>query len=437
MHTSRFTVAIETPNGEHILYSSSTGAIAVAGSAAWSAFTAPDAPDASTALVAEFAQAGFLTALTADEELARIRNVFDAERADSSTLGLVIAPTYACNYRCPYCYEQGHNAIKGVMDAPVIDAIADFVAERWAATGFAHLSVQWYGGDPSLALPQVEELSQLLIAFCDAHGIAYSAMMLTNCNLIDEDAIDLMVRCRIGEIFITVDGPEDIHNARRVAADGSNSFAKQLEAARLAIAAGINVRANMNADKVNLPRYAELAAYLRDELGIALSTTMLCDYGHFFGTREFKKPAFDLFTHKEYAQVDHDAFVQRGFTAEEIRGMLRPIGHFCGGQRDAYFVIDVKGDVYLCDGVMGERDRIAFNLLEGYAEEDLHRIVFDATRDEKCAACELLPVCLGNCIWERRRTEIPCHPLKYTLRDYLLDLRGCYGELDSEGLTLL
>lgn len=433
MHASRYNTHVRVDD-EHLLYNSSTGAFGVLDSVAWKSYESPRKGD--DTLVTQLIDAGFLTESSPEEELALIQTGFDAQRADESVFELVIAPTYACNFRCPYCYEQGHNAISGIMNDDVIDALCAFAADRWKATHFTQMNVQWYGGDPSLALSCVEQISKRLIDLCDEHDVLYSAMILSNCNLIDKAAVDLFTRCRISELFITVDGPEELHNARRVAADGSNSFQKQLAAARLCIEAGIQVRANMNADKVNLAHYPEIAAYLYENLGVQLTTSVLCDYGHFFGTRNFAKPAFDLFTHEEYAHLNHDAFVKHGFTAQQIRAMLTPHDRFCRGQRDAYFVVDVIGDVYRCDGYMGEQGHRSFNLLDGYDEDDLHRITFDATRDALCSTCTILPLCQGNCIWERRKTEMPCHPLKYTLSDYLHDWRSCFGSL-SEHFTLL
>ena len=432
MHASRYNTLVE--NGtETLIFNSASGAFGVLGALAQRSYAEPRPHDG---IAVQLAEAGFLTELTDEEELAQVRSSFEKEAADIATLDLCIAPTYACNFRCPYCYEQGHNAIGGVMGDDVIDAICAFIEERYTASPFVQMFVQWYGGDPSLALASVEKLSQKLIAFCDEREILYSAMMLSNCNLIDASAVELLVRCRITEMFITVDGPEEIHNARRVAADGSNSFQKQLEAARLCKRSGINVRANMNLDKVNLQHYPEIAAFLENELEIELTTTMLCDYGHFYGTRKFKKPDFDLFTHEEYAHFSHDAFVKAGFTARQLREIFYPARRFCRGQRHAYYVIDVRGDVYKCDGYIGEQDHVMFNIFDDPDESSLHAITFDATRDEKCSACCILPLCHGNCIWERRKTEMPCHPLKYTIADYLRDWRSCYGSCD-DAFTLL
>ena len=63
-------------------------------------------------------------------------------------------------------------------------------------------------------------------------------------------------------------------------------------------------------------------------------------------------------------------------------------------------------------------------------------IVFDAPLDEKCSPCELLPLCMGNCIWEREATGMPCHPLKGRMGSYLRVYRSCFGE-GQPGVTLL
>jgi len=301
------------------------------------------------------------------------------------------------------------------------------VAKAYTRHPFEKLLVQWYGGDPSLALDTVEDISRHLIDWCARQGAAYEAMMLTNCNLIDEKAVDLLVRCRVSSVLITIDGPEEIHNRRRVAADGSNSYERNIQAVRLFSAAGIAVHAIMNADKVSWPHYRATREKLLAELGLDLAAAKLNDYGHFFGTREFRKPDFDLFTHEEFAHENHRVFAESGFDSMRLREMFRPVCRFCRGQLDDYYVIDTVGDVYACDGYMGVKGHVRFNILDDESEWELETVTFDATADERCGSCELLPICQGNCIWERRETGMPCHPLKYAGADYLRDYRSCFG----------
>ena len=421
MRKSSYTVVVDGARGEHLLYNTANAAFAALDDEAFGCYLAGEGAFAD-ALV----EAGFLTDLTTEEELAAQKAYFDAQRADRSELTLVLAPTYACNLRCPYCYEQGHNAIKGKMSPEVMDAIMRFVEARYAEHAFEKLTVQWYGGDPSLALDVVEELSTRFIDWCDARAIGYSAMMLTNCNLIDEDAVKMLAQARVGFVYVTIDGFEETHNARRVSAMGLNSFQKNIDAVKLFVKYGIEVRAVMNVDRVNWPEFHPLRNMLRDEIGIDLSCGRLCDYGHFFGSRGFAKPNFDLFEHDEFSRMMHEEFVEGGFDAATIADMLQPVPRFCNGQRDNYFVIDTLGDVYLCDGIIGEQDRVIFNVLDEPTREQLHSVSHDPQDSAQCRNCHLLPICQGNCNWERRATGMVCHPLLTTLPDFLRDYRSCF-----------
>ena len=434
LRTSRYNVLVEN-DGETLLFNTASGTFAALDEAAAGSYHAAAWDDAPK-LAAELTSAGFLTEMTPEQELAAVRARFEAQRHDHSSLTLVLAPTYACNYRCPYCYEQGNNAIKGVMDDRVMDGIMDFIEARFAEHAFSSLSVQWYGGDPSLALNVVESLSEDMIAFCDEHGIAYDAFILTNCNLIDEVAVQMLVRCRVNGALLTIDGFEKTHNKRRVAADGSNSFERVIAAARLFTANGIRVNAIMNVDRVNWPEYHDLREALRRDVGIELSCGRLSDCGHFYGTRDFKKPEFDLLEPEEFARLEHEEFATHGFDAATIRELLSAPTHFCGGQRDDYYVIDCIGDVYACDGYIGDAAHVKFNVFDAPTEEQLHLLSHDPFQDAQCSACELLPICLGSCDWERRTDQMQCHPLKRTLPDYLRDYRSCF-DVETHGFTRL
>jgi len=420
MRSSRYNV-IEPYGDEFLVYNTANGAFAALDAAVHAELLAGEGPHAE-----RLAEAGFLTSLLPAEELDAICERFDAVRADRSKLELSLVPTYICNYRCPYCYEKGHNSIPGKMDAAMMDTIMAFVEDRYAAEPFKLLSVQWYGGDPSLALDVVAELSNRLIAWCDERGITYQALMLTNANLIDAEAAALIARCRISPVLLTIDGPEHVHNARRVAANGSNSYEANIQAARLLREQGVEVSATMNVDKVSWPLYAEFRDKLLGEEGIELGVGKLCDYGHFFGEAPFAPPDFDLFTPEEFFDARLELFASEEHNAAEMRELLAPINRFCAGNLDNYFVIDLLGDVYNCDGWVGDSSHVRFNLHDDPLTWNLTDIVFDATRDAKCSICDLLPVCYGNCHWERVCNDMPCHPFKTTIGGYLRIYRECF-----------
>lgn len=431
MRQSRYTVEETLGNGEHLLYNTANGAFATLDDETFSCYESCDGP-----AIADLTRFGFVTDKTPEEELAALRAQLIEHRNDRSTLGLSLVPTYACNFRCPYCYEQDRIKLGGKMDEQVREAIVAFVKEKHRQDAFSTLSVQWYGGDPSLVLDVVEDLSNRLISWCDANGVAYEAMMLTNANAIGPDEADLIARCRVGMVLLTIDGPEEIHNQRRVATNGTNSYQKTLEAARLLRAHDIELNASMNVDRISWPFYAETRNKLYAEEGIWVNAGRLCDYGHTFGTPPFAAPQFDLFTHEEFCQERLRLFESEPHTAGELQSMLKPIRQFCTGQSGNYYVIDYKGDVFGCDGFIGYEDHVRFNITDDPDTWKPAGVVFDASTDEKCEQCELLPLCLGSCFWERSLTGMPCHPLKETMGSYLAIYRSCFEEAQP-GFTLL
>lgn len=432
-HPSRYTIAVEGDAGETLLFNTACGAFAALDATCAQAY---ENGTCDAQLEQRLARAGFLTDATPDEELEALRARFERQRHDHAELALSLVPTYACNYRCPYCYEQDVRERGGHMDARVMDAVLAFVERRYSAHAFERLSVQWYGGDPSLALDVVEELSERMIGFCDERGIDYDALILSNCERINKYAAKMLARVRVSVALLTIDGFADMHRRSRVPADGSDSYADVLAAARLLTRQGIRCSAVMNVDAVNWHEYPELRAFLHDEYGIELEFCRMSDCGHFFGTQPFTHPTFDLLSPAEFAKLQHEQFAAGGADAATLAALLAAPERFCNGQRDDYFIIDCTGNVYACDGYIGHESHVNFSVFDEPSERQLQRISHDPFENAGCSACTLLPLCLGNCNWERETDQMQCHPLKWSLPSYLKTYRACF-EQPTAGFTLL
>src|SRR5688572_2500227 len=86
------------------------------------------------------------------DELAFIEDQYNRERNRSQFL-LTILPTFGCNLGCDYCFVGKK---KGAMDRERQDQIIEFVTQRFATQKFPSMSVDWFGGEPLLALPAIE-----------------------------------------------------------------------------------------------------------------------------------------------------------------------------------------------------------------------------------------------------------------------------------------
>ncbi|MCI9129972.1 MAG: radical SAM protein [Eggerthellaceae bacterium] len=412
MRLSRYTIQVDDGQ-DRLLFNTATGKLVAIPKA-----------DSLDDRAQELTEVGILTEATPEEELASQQAAFDATRQDTSTLTLSLLPTYACNCRCPHCYELDKQKPAGHMSPQVMDAIMRFIRQMHERIAFERLDIQWYGGEPTLCMDIIEELSGRMISWCEERGVTYSAMILTNATLLDEAAAHTLARCRVTTALLTVEGPEDIHNARRCLANGAGTYQQILQAARYLRDAGVTVMASMNVDKRTLPLFPALRDQLLQEAGIQLTLNKLNDYNSSFGCGAFKAPDFELLTHDEFFQAQAEMFTSEDHAPADYEALMAPCPRFCTGQLDNSFLIDLNGDVFNCDGHVGEAESVRFNIQDAPATWLLRDISHDATRDPVCSQCQLLPICQGSCIWERECCEAsegkkPCHPLKDTLPAYL------------------
>lgn len=127
-------------------------------------------------LYQELMYGGFLT-LDHTDELANIRHDMYAARFSTDTLGLTIAPTLNCNFRCFYCYEKDVLENKSMTD-DVANKILNFIKFKIKLINF--LDITWYGGEPLLEKARILSLSKSIIQICEKNKVDYSAGIVTN-----------------------------------------------------------------------------------------------------------------------------------------------------------------------------------------------------------------------------------------------------------------
>jgi uncharacterized protein len=133
-------------------------------------------------------------------------------------LQLIIFPTEQCNFRCDYCYED---FTLGRMAPAVINGIKNLVRSR---ADLECLKVMWFGGEPTVALDTVLDLSRFFHAFCAEHDIAYLAHMTTNGYRLAPKNFAALLALGIDDYQITLDGERDDHNTTRKLANGGGTF---------------------------------------------------------------------------------------------------------------------------------------------------------------------------------------------------------------------
>lgn len=369
---------------------------------------------------------GYLTRLTRAEE----RELFDEfvrikNRHELATMPTyIVMPTYDCNLRCGYCFQDhmrtdaGYRHLLRTMTPTMIDrmiAALPGIEMRHgiAAEAGATRPFTFFGGEPLLAQsrPVVERIMTRALALGPA---SFSAV--TNATELDAYA-DLLGPEGISVLQITIDGPRERHDARRIYADGSGSFDRIADNVDLALARGVNVDIRMNVDRSNVETLPEVAEFFA-----ARSWPALKNFSAYAAPVHAANPATDrknCFNNHELNEAlaelrDRAPAVRAITTADDalrtrLRRVLRDGGDpmpimrstFCGAHTGMY-VLDPFGDIYACWERTGDK-----NLRIGWIDEDgTAQFVADrlenwrsrtVTSNETCAQCRYAMYCGGGC----------------------------------------
>ena len=136
-------------------------------------------------------------------------------------LNLIVNPTERCNLRCVYCYET---FALGKMPQTIVSGIFNLVKRR-AEKGLAKFRLEFFGGEPLVAWDVVAQLAQGLSDICRHYGTEMLGGMTTNGMLLTRSRLDRLAACEVRSFQVTLDGPQAVHDRRRVMRRGEGSFA--------------------------------------------------------------------------------------------------------------------------------------------------------------------------------------------------------------------
>jgi len=395
---SRYNVHADLPDGGKVVANLLTGRIETVDAGTWAryladgtSFTPPDDGVGATAM--RLLDLGFIVSGGCDER-DLVRHYYHGLRYDESEQFVSIAPTLACNLRCPYCFqgsvqEGGH---LGPMSTETADAVASFAIE--VSEGAEVLVISWFGGEPLMCLDIIRRISARIAKGLSPKGVPIDAGVITNGMLLTSNAAELLRESGVHRCRITVDVPA----ATKVDARGREVQERQLDnAARAADLLKITLRVNVTADaEAEFDRFYDrlrergLDRSLRS-LYFSRVVPVEC------GRADCSSPTL---THGEFFAVLRRERVKALGLGLPFQDFLPGTARPCEATRVAYSLIGPDGSLYKCQYDLGINERAHGNVI-GHRPPRPHNLLpwltYDWFQYPECEDCIFLPQCSGGC----------------------------------------
>jgi uncharacterized protein len=223
---------------------------------------------------------GYLTRLDPEEErslLVSIASELHERDLASHTTAFVLIPTYICNLRCPYCFQStkmhdGQGRFGQLMSREQVDQIFS-IMDRFSNTGAFATAVgrmlqppsqrtsrppylTLFGGEPLL------EVTLSVVTWILERAVGRDIGVSAITNGVELDCFrHLLAPGLIDDLQITLDGPSEAHDHRRVGPNYHQTFDRIADNIQMALDQGVKVGVRINVDSANIGQFKTLETF--------------------------------------------------------------------------------------------------------------------------------------------------------------------------------
>lgn len=325
---------------------------------------------------------------------------YNQVRFDNTSLRIVLLTTLNCNFACPYCYEGDLTYGKKQMSGETADYAISWIKARALESRVSKIRIEYLGGEPLLNLPVIEKVGSELIPFCDENRMKYVSLVISNGYLLTRDTAKRLVAAGVSSVRVTIDGPEDVHNASRFLRGGGGgtfmTIISNLQGCKDILSISLSgcftketvervpdllddlIQAGLGPDDIHRIQFAPVLP--SDTGGTAAAFDKRCI------------PASD--THEITIKANAE-LIRRGFGTYANDLEISPCPVISSGD----VTINYDGVLYKCPCIVDHPDHEVGSVREemSYNTEMVRCLGFNTFENDKCRSCAVLPFCLGGC----------------------------------------
>jgi uncharacterized protein len=336
------------------------------------------------------------------EDEVKLRYFFRQLKYDSRALPFeaTVLTTYACNFRCVYCFEE---SVKDdvFLDKETGDLIIKWLINRAERKNFKRIFLVYYGGEPLLNIRPIYDISWHLTEWAQKKGAEFGFGIITNGSLINPDLVDKFLTVGLKEVRVTIDGDRQAHDKKRPFADGRPSFDLIMGNVK-SIIDRVKVRIVGNFDRENFASIPGFLDYLEEEgLLHKLSKIDFLPLAPRLGPKD-NPGAIELAECLSFVGKDGLFNEVLAVKKELMRRRLKvntglAINACSLIMQDAGVTIDPKGLIYKCNVLVGYPEFSIGNVAD-FELNSRCREFLDIDAWNKCPRdCPYIPMCQGGC----------------------------------------
>jgi uncharacterized protein len=346
---------------------------------------------------------------------------------------ITIVPTDKCNLGCLYCYEDKSQWKN--MSQETIDKTKTFIKVFLESSPTNRLHITWFGGEPTLNLSCIEEISSFVKDICTKNKIQLYQYMVSNGTNINEKVISRLKNIGIEGLQITVDGFKEDHDVSRpylssmrieemsevqieqrrkiepnfgkflniigqdpVQEKKRSTYDDIMRNLQLMHRSGFSISLRCNINSRNIRNHHKLLSHLKD-LGLTdthESGGIVMPYVSQIFNHEGNEDLRDM-TRQEFSDFEMEVKTNHCGQTSATANLSHFSGESCTANKRYSFCVSQSGKLTKCwhhtsneNYIIGDVSNIELARI-GFTDE------FSPFKDAECLSCSVLPTCLGGC----------------------------------------
>ena len=319
---------------------------------------------------------------------------------DTRSFMVNILTTYACNFKCVYCFEES-SRVNEKMSVYTSQQSMDWIKSKIMKLGYRGLYLNFYGGEPLLNKPVLEYIATSMKGWCEERGIDFKFMMQTNGYLMTPELVDRYIGYGLKQVRISLDGVGEDHDKHRPLRGGGSTFdviMSNIMASYDKLPIGISV----SYDQGDIRHIEKLFSYcaqkgIINKLGRFIFSPIHATLGP-SGQTEKIRNAHCSCNYEDEALIQSNRRIQemmKSYGLESKNGLSTFVCPLT--RNESGLTIDQQGRLFKCNSMLGHPELSTGHVNDNDYNQQ-HHAFLNLNVYEQCPQdCAYLPMCSGGC----------------------------------------